>query len=302
MSKAEDKMNKIADFFHQRIYVHIHIPLYYRWFSRQLDVRNGEETIGYIVKNRASISRFGDYEYMSLNDESNNFNRSNQLLANRLKEVLEKEVPNLAVCLPHAFCNLHNDNKHARTFWKYYIAQKGKFILANTPRNRIYYDASFTRFYMDARDKSPEKIQSYIDKLRMIWDKRNLLIVEGNDSRFGVGDDLLSNSLSIRRILCPSTDAFLKYDEILTTIKEEAKKGDLIMMALGATATVLAYDLTKEGYQALDIGHADVEYCWFKMGATHKVPIPGKAVNEVGINDAGENNDQAYLSQIIRRI
>ncbi len=56
------------------------------------------------------------------------------------------------------------------------------------------------------------------------------------------------------------------------------------------TATILAYDLAKEGYQAIDIGHADVEYVWFKMGVDHKVPIAGKNVNEVGINDESSDN------------
>lgn len=295
-------MNRFFDFFRQRIYVHVYIPLYYHWFSKQLDVRGGEETINFIVDHRSSISRFGDYEYMSLNDESNNFNRSNHLLAQRLKDVLNNQVVGHVVCLPHAFCSLCNDNERARTFWKYYIVQKGRFILANTPQNRTYYDASFTRFYMDAKDKNPAKIEKYIRLMRRIWGKRDLLIVEGNDSRFGVGDDLLNNASSIRRILCPSTDAFLKYDEILNAIRKYAKKTDLILCALGATATVLAYDLAKEGYQALDIGHVDVEYCWFKMGATKKVPIPGKAVNEVGINHVGDSTDEKYLREIIVRI
>lgn len=125
---------------------------------------------------------------------------------------------------------------------------------------------------------------------------------DGNDSRFGVGDYFLDNSTSVRRILCPSTDAFLKYEEIHDEIKAHARKDDLILLALGATATVLAYDLAKEGFQALDIGHADIEYCWFMMDAREKVPVSGKAVNEVGINHAGNNEDIAYQSQIIVKI
>lgn len=290
------------NFIKQRIYVHIYMPLYYIWFSKKFDIKDGKETIDYIINSRCSISRYGDGEYMSLNGESTRFNQSDHILAKRLREVLNNEVVGHVVCLPHAFCSLCNDNERARTFWKYYIVQKGKFILANTPQKRTYYDASFTRFYMDAKDKNPAKIEKYIGLMRRIWEERDLLIVEGNDSRFGVGDDLLNNASSIRRILCPSTDAFLKYDEILNAIRKYAKKTDLILCALGMTATVLAYDLAKEGYQALDIGHADIEYCWFKMGAKKKVPIPGKAVNEVGINNAGDIINAKYQSEIIREI
>lgn len=248
------------------------------------------------------MSRFGDYEYMSLNQESNNFNHATPLLATRLKEVLSTPVPNHIVCIPHGFVTVKNDRDNARIFWKYFVAKNGKFILQVTPRQRTYYDTNFTRFWMDNRKKDRKERGAYIRHFRQIWDNRHLLIVEGNDSRFGVGDDFLSNSASIRRILCPSTDAFLKYDEIHAAIKAHARQNDLILLALGATATVLAYDLAKEGYQALDIGHADIEYCWFQMDARDKVPIPGKAVNEVGINYAGENNDSVYQSQIIGRI
>lgn len=293
---------KIIKWLRNVVYARITVPYCYLVFSRKLDVRSGEETIDYIIHNHASISRFGDYEYMSINNESNNFNKANKELSARLKEVLNSNLPNLVVCLPHAFTNLKNDNVRARVFWKYYIAEKGKMILSLTPLHKVYYDASFTRFYMDAKDKNHDRIQSYVDKMKQIWDKRHLLIVEGENSRFGVGDDLLDNSYSIRRILCPSTDAFLKYEEILQTTIEEAHKEDLILCALGATATVLAFDLAKLGYQALDIGHADVEYSWFKLGVDHKVAIEGKAVNEVGINTAPVSKDEKYLKEIIARV
>ena len=75
------------------------------------------------------------------------------------------------------------------------------------------------------------------------------------------------------------------------------------MIALGPTATILAYDLAKAGYQALDIGHVDVEYEWFKMGATSKVPLKNKYVNEsLEGRDIGELQDQEYISQIIDQI
>ena len=41
----------------------------------------------------------------------------------------------------------------------------------------------------------------------------------------------------------------------------------LILLALGPTATVMAYNLAQKGYQAIDIGHIDIEYEWYRMGA-----------------------------------
>mgnify|MGYP000128627122 CR=1 FL=1 len=49
--------------------------------------------------------------------------------------------------------------------------------------------------------------------------------------------------------------------------RKKLEKTALFLIALGPTATVLAYDLFKSGYQAIDAGHVDVEYEWWRMGA-----------------------------------
>lgn len=71
---------------------------------------------------------------------------------------------------------------------------------------------------------------------------------------------------------------------------------------MGPTATILAYDLHKAGYQAVDIGHVDVEYEWWRMGATRKVQLEKKYVNEAFGNkrvaDAGEGYKKEIISQI----
>lgn len=96
----------------------------------------------------------------------------------------------------------------------------------------------------------------------------------------GYGNDLFDNAKSIKRILCPNKNAWDKYDEILDAVIHNTTKADLIILALGMTATIMAYDLALSGRQALDLGHSDIEYEWMKMGAVEKVAIPGKFTNE----------------------
>lgn len=82
----------------------------------------------------------------------------------------------------------------------------------------------------------------------------------------------------------------------------------MFIIALGPTATVLAYDLSEAGYQALDMGHFDIEYEWFKMGVTSKVPVTGKFSNEAAIlskTDSeviGELKSNIYEQQIIATV
>ena len=76
---------------------------------------------------------------------------------------------------------------------------------------------------------------------------------------------MFSGAESIQRIIGPAENAFHAYDKILECCKDQAKD-KLFLLALGPTATVLAYDLCKMGYQAVDIGHIDLEYEWFLKG------------------------------------
>ena len=55
-----------------------------------------------------------------------------------------------------------------------------------------------------------------------------------------------------------------------------------------------------EGYQALDIGHIDLEYEWFLAGKGGRVPVLYKYNNEVaGDDNAKELHDPVYERQII---
>ena len=79
---------------------------------------------------------------------------------------------------------------------------------------------------------------------------------------------------------------------------------DLVLLALGPTATVLAYDLAKSGIQALDIGHIDIEYEWYlRKDRTHK-KIEGKYVSEAQsgteVGEIDVNDD--YWKQVVANI
>lgn len=85
---------------------------------------------------------------------------------------------------------------------------------------------------------------------------------------------------SIRRILCPAENAFDRYEEILKECLKQSRD-KLFLIALGPTASVLAFDLAREGYHAVDIGHADITYEWLlRNGGRGREAIPGKYSNE----------------------
>ncbi len=93
------------------------------------------------------------------------------------------------------------------------------------------------------------------------------------------------------------------YDEILSAVKQYADANTLVLISLGPTATVLAYDLAMAGIQALDIGQLDNEYEWYLRNAAGRIEIPGKRVAELGkYHKVQEIEDEAYKNQIVAGI
>ena len=84
--------------------------------------------------------------------------------------------------------------------------------------------------------------------------------------------NVVNNSKSIKRIICPSKHAFRLYDKILKAILT-VDKNYLVLISLGPTASVLASDLSSLGYQAVDVGHADIQYELFIRNATNMIQI-----------------------------
>lgn len=265
------------------------------------EILSAEETLQRILDNRLSVCRYGDGELNIIRGAGNGFCSPDSALGERLEEILsyphEKE-DNILICIPGVIHSLARDTTDSRYFWHLHFSKTIKDWIRYCHRP-FYGDALISRFYINYLDR--DYAARVTDMWKRIWDGRKLLIVEGAESRLGVGNDLFDNAADIKRILCPGKNAFDSYDEILEAARRHAEDR-LVLIALGQTATVLAYDLAMDGFQALDIGHIDVEYEWFRMGVTEKVDIPTKAVNEVMGLDAAEVRDPVYLSQIVERI
>ena len=271
-------------------------------FHKKPKILGIEETIEKIL-NGYSISRFGDGEFFLMTKEKEfTFQSLDNNLIDRLLEVFNSKEEKLLIGIPKVFDkkDLNLRTEESKQWWKNYLIDHRKIWYKYIDFEKIYANTNFTRNYMGLKDKTTCK--QYFDSIKNIWNNKDLLIIEGKYSRLGVGNDLFDNAKSIERILAPNENAFDKYEKILNRAKLE-NQSKLVLIALGPTATVLAYDLYKLGYQALDIGHIDIEYEWFLQGAQVKTKIDNKYVFEVNNFVQNENfKDKIYESQIIEII
>ena len=191
------------------------------------------------------------------------FQVENKKLNKLLIKALNNRNDRIMVCIPNVFSykEYNRFTLKSAKHWAKFIMNNRKKLYEILDFQYKYGDSLFTRQYMDLKDKSCTG--EYYAAVKRIWDNRDVVIVEGRFTRFGVNNDLLNNAKSVSRIICPEKNAFAKYDEILESCLKQ-DKNDLFLVALGPTATVMSVDLTESGYQAIDIGHLDIEYEWFK--------------------------------------
>lgn len=266
----------------------------------QIEVRSIAWSIDYIKQHQASVVRFGDGEIDLIMGRSIPYQSYDKDLALELLEILETpSSPKLMVCMPDVFEHLERYNSNAQHFWENHFEQFADFYKEHC--HSSWYGSTFlSRPYIDWVDKS--QAQANIEKLRSLWQDKDLLIVEGETSRSGVGNDLFDNSKSIKRIIGPSKNAYQDLDWIYDKVMEHSVNR-LVLVMLGPTAKVLVKRLADSGIQAIDLGHIDSEYEWYQMKATHKVKLAHKHTAEFNYDeDIAFDEDTNYLSQIVAHI
>lgn len=259
-----------------------------------------DQTLDYVIKNKSSLVRFGDGEVNLMWGLPIPYQNHDLELANQLKHIVGLESDEkLVVCLPDAFDDRFVFTWWATPFWKEHMNVYMDFY-KELCKGSWYGSTFISRPYIDYEDKSKAKGQ--FEKLKSIWENRDILIVEGITSRSGVGNDLFDKVKSVKRIICPSHNAYSRIEEIQEAVLQYAENR-LILCMLGPTAKVLSYNLCQMGYQVLDVGHIDSEYEWMKMGAKTKVKFSHKHTAEHNFDqDIEFIDDETYNSQIVARI
>ena len=212
----------------------------YKLKAKTIDILKGvkiktpEETLDKLINENCSISRLGDGEFDLIWGIDIQYQNVNDKLVKKLREILESNEDKLLIGINNAFdldyINKYND--FAKNYWKGWLKDNKYRVLKLLSKKKQYYSALISRFYIDYEDKS--SVSEYVEKLKKLWDKKDVLVVEGEFSRLGVGNDLFNSTNSIQRIICPSENAFDEYDEILKKILEYGKN-KLILLALAIT-------------------------------------------------------------------
>ena len=263
----------------------------------KIHVLSVDDTIKAVSNPKMSMIRFGDGEIQMIRGKALAFQKSNQELAEGLREALRAHDENLIITIPDIFNGLDQYEKPSQEFWKDHLLFCRKIYYENCDPKTAYGSTSVSRCYSTLRDQS--KSGAWFASMRSIWNGKKVTVVEGAGSHTGVTNDLLDSAAAVERILCPPSQAYAAYQEILNTC-EKIDPERLVLLSIGPSAKPLGLALFRKGYRILDIGNLDTEYEWYRAGAKTKTDIPKHHIltEEENIK-AGYTK---YLSEVVTRI
>lgn len=254
-----------------------------------------EETLDKLLDSTKSLIRFGDGEIAIIQGKSLSFQSFTPEIQIQLKSILLSNDENILIGVPDIFSEFNKFQRTSKIFWNFELFKNRNIF--RLLENKVYANTHVSRPYMIYKNKT-NKI-SFFYKIQKLWDGKDIIIIEGENSRNGVGNDLYSNTKSIKRIIGPSKNAFTKIEIIKKFVINNINKKNIIFISLGPAAKILAYDLIQEGYRVIDIGHLDSEYEWCKMGVQKKVKLKNKHFAECNDSNISECEDKEYQKQII---
>ena len=235
-------------------------------------VLNQFESVQAILETNKSVARFGDGEFNLILGNGIGFQEYNPELARRLREILTTDDDGMLIGISNRFGRLDDVDAQVRAYWRGFMSAHRQELYKLLDFNKIYSDTCMTAHAIQVDDHRTEAcradIEKYYNLVRQIWDNKDITIIKGEGTE-KFTHDIYDNAKSVSYIYGPKEHAFREYKRILAEA-EKLPKNRLIIAALGPTAKLLAYDLHKQGYRVLDIGHMGKAYDWLK---THEDKI-----------------------------
>lgn len=273
-------------------------------FITQLSVLNIPLMFDFMKKS-GSIVRFGDGEILILeNRGAPDFQKYSEELKEKLHHIFTSNDPKLLVCLPRCICGGEDFNAlttNAAYFWAKFVLMHNRWLRSNIQVEKKYGDANISRPWIDFQNEN--RADYVFQQFRELFANRDILIIEGECTKFGVGNDLLKKARSVSRILGPARNAYSCCDQIIN-VAAKTPKDRLVIVSLGPAGKIVTYELFKQGFQVWDLGHLDIEYEWYLKRSVKKEPIPGKYVNETveKICEKNKFDEPSYSEQIVFRV
>ena len=185
-----------------------------------------------------SIARYGDGELKIALGKDAKSQAGNPHLAARLRQILAASSPRCLVCIP----NIGSDATPKLDFWRQY--RDDRFV-------RLYRGGPYGSAFITRPDSAPWiDVPDYWQRVIDLWRGQDVVLVRGSSKSLTAADLVLAKSVD--EIVASRQHAWADAPGIMGRMVGEKRR---VLLCLGASATVMAFDLAAMGVQALDLGH-----------------------------------------------
>lgn len=235
------------------------------WKPKILDAPT---TIDNLLTSRKSLCRFGDGECTIMKGQSIGFQEYDAELAERLRQILADEQTDCYVGINRYYWYILDEPERSTNpvhyrFYTFNVPQYREFYKAHCNKEKIYATSNLGGYMSQ---KSLEFCEERYNQLKTLFKDKKLVIVAGETVFDNIKYDLFEYASKKEFVFAPRVNAFKKFHEILEKLSTYPKDCVMVLI-LGPTATVLAYELSKCGYVSYDIGHLPKDYDAFMKRA-----------------------------------
>ena len=237
-------------------------------------IKNFSETLDNLVSSNSSIIRFGDGEIILIKGGDIGFQSNSEVLKLRLKEILQSNESNILIGINYHYyyADLRDFNEYPKYVYRTFVSDIRNYLSTIINFDTQYYSAGITSPYQMFKNYDFEQ---HYDKLMSLWRDRDVAIICGDKSFENISYNIFDCASSIEYQYCPFSNAFTNYDDIFNRACG-INKSKLIIAILGPTAKLLAFDLSKEGYRVLDMGHLAKDFDDYKKQSIKNKQTIGK--------------------------
>lgn len=213
------------------------------------DMYDISETLKLLTSKNVSIARYGDGELMIIDGKDIPFQKYDERLAQRLKDILKNNNGSLLVGIPYIYFYAKYDASlnDAEKSYRYYS-------IPNLRRSLLKYIDLSTKYCSAEISTLISGSDELYNSFRQIWQNKKIAVVTCKSVWDGVKYNIFDNAKEIHNIWVPSKHAWTENNMVLSEV-QKLSKDTLVILMCGPAATVWADDLSKLGYRALDIGH-----------------------------------------------
>ena len=223
------------------------------------------DTIKELQNSSKNIARFGDGEISLINKRGIPFEKYSPELAQKLSDILKNNQDNLMVGINyHYFYPKYNPQ-----MWDEISDFAKMFYIKNVPslRRNLIKSINLNTKYYSSDLYLKEYAQEVYRESKKIWNNKDIVLVTCENLIKNIKYDIYSNAKSIKYIFIPNKYCYSKTEHVYQEISKYGKDKLYILQA-GPAATVWAAELENigGGYRALDLGHLQKQYDFYKRG------------------------------------